>query len=247
MKATRGATRVIYDWDELRTSAVAWHVNPNELSNSALYDRCFGWLSAEERTHYMNRRTDETRHEYLTTRALCRATLSRYTGVNPSDWVFATTVTGKPRIAQPAKFKSVRFNLTHTAGLVVFLLSRAGEVGVDAEETSRTVDVAQVARHFLSTRERARLGGLPDELRLKLFFEQWVLREAYFKGVGKGVASAPERFAIEIGKNGQPAQIRDWRLYLFRPNAKHVAGAAVRQPRGSPPVRVRWSKAKNLA
>ena len=79
--------------------------------------------------------TERQRHDYLTARVLCRATLSRYAPVHPSEWKFEKGAYGKPRIAAPAGFESLHFNLTHTEGLMIFLVSRAGEVGIDAEKT----------------------------------------------------------------------------------------------------------------
>ena len=169
----------------------------------------------------------------------CRATRESTPPIGVSEQVRMA----KPKIIGPADFKSLRFNLAHTSGLVICLVSRAGEVGVDAEETSRLVDIAQVARHFLSRREQACLENLPAHLRIARFFKQWVLREAYLKGIGKGIAHAPERFTVRLGENDQPLPIRNWQFFLCRPSAKHVAAAAVRQRRGAAPVSVRWLKA----
>ena len=232
-----------HEWHELRNTADAWQLRLNEISPSALQNGCFSWLSIEEQAHCERFRSERSRHEYLAARALRRATLSRYTGVDPSHWRFGTSSHGKPKIIGPADFKSLRFNLAHTSDLVICLISRAGEVGVDAEETSRLVDIAQVARHFLSRREQACLENLPAHLRIARFFKQWVLREAYLKGIGKGIAHAPERFTVRLGENDQPLPIRNWQFFLCRPSAKHVAAAAVRQRRGAAPVSVRWLKA----
>lgn len=119
-------------------------------------------------------------------------------------------------------------------------------MGVDAEETSRVVDVAQVARHFLSRREQARLEDLPAHQRVERFFEQWVLREAYLKGIGKGIAAAPERFTLKFGENGEPLPIGNWQFFLRWPGEKYVAAAAIRPRRGAAPVSVRWLKADDL-
>ena len=93
-----------------------------------------GWLSADEAEHLRRLKSEAPRREYLATRVLCRATLSRYVGVDPAHWRFCAGRNGKPRIAGPRGFVSLRFNLTHTRGLVICLVTRTGEVGVDAEE-----------------------------------------------------------------------------------------------------------------
>jgi 4'-phosphopantetheinyl transferase len=233
-------------WLELRTTAHAWQFSTDEIAPRLLRQRCFPWLSIQERAHWKKFKTEKSRHEYLAARALCRVTLSWYTGIGPPNWSFGRSSNGKPTIVGPAEFKSLRFNLAHTNGLVICLVSRAGEVGVDTEETSRAVNVAQVARHFLSRQEQRRLEKLPEHECIARFFEQWVLREAYLKGTGKGIVAAAERFTIKFGDNGQPLPIGSWQLSLHRPSARYVAAAAVRQRRGAAPVSVRWLKSDDL-
>lgn len=233
-------------WHGLGTGADAWQLNPSTISAVLLRKRCLGWLSSEERAKHDELRSERLQHAYLAARALCRATLSRYTSVHPSEWRFDVTAHGKPKIAGPVEFKSLRFNLTHTTDLVICLVSRAGEVGVDVEDTSRAVDIEQMARHFVSRREEARLSRLPATARAERFFEQWVLKEAYLKGIGKGVALGPERLMVRSDDDGRIAPIRDWRFFLHRPTSSHVAAAAVRRRDAAEPVSVRWLSADGL-
>lgn len=233
-------------WHGLETVADAWQLEPSRISADLLRKRCLSWLSSEERAQHEALRSERLQHAYLATKALCRATLSRYTAVDPSEWRFDTTSHGKPKVAGPIEFTSLRFNLTHTTGLVICLVSRAGEVGVDVEDTSRVVDVEQVARHFFTAREAARLNGLCDASRVERFFEQWVLKEAYLKGIGKGVALGPERLTVRSDDDGRIARIRDWRFFLHRPTASHVAAAAVRRRDPAETVSVRWLPADGL-
>jgi 4'-phosphopantetheinyl transferase len=172
--------------------------------------------------------------------------LSRYTGVAPVDWKFVKSAHGKPSIAEPAEFSSLQFNLTRTDGLIVCLVSRAGEVGVDAEETSRPVDIAQVARHFFSAKEQASLAACAPERRGKRFFEQWVLKEAYLKGRGTGLSETPPMLTIELGNDGRPMPVDDWQLALHDPSPQHVAATAIRARRGAPAIPISWFDALGL-
>jgi 4'-phosphopantetheinyl transferase len=227
-------------WDALLTAAHAWQFFPNELRTPALRDRWLSRLPADERAQYQRIRTEQLREGYLAARVLCRTTLSRYAGVDPSEWRFGVGLRGKPTLVEPADFKSLRFNLTHTNNLVICLVTRAGEVGVDAEETSRAVDARLVARHFLSRREQARLARLPSDERAVRFFEQWVLREAYVKATGKGLAYSPERFSIEQAESGQPIAIGNCQFSLHRPTPNHVAAAAVLRRECEAAVSIDW-------
>jgi len=234
------------DWESLRSAAHAWQYSPEELSPQALRERYSSWLSAEERRCGNERRTDRLRHDYLTARLLCRAVLSSYTGVDPRSWSFRTGLYGKPYVCEPSEFRSLHFSLTRTRGLVVCLVSRTGELGVDAEETSRPLDVGRIASHFLSAAEHARLCNLPAQRRNARFFEQWVLKEAYAKGIGRGLAHSPDRLTVESDDDGRPLPIDEWQFSLYHPSAYHVAATAVRAGPAAPAVPVRWMTARGL-
>jgi 4'-phosphopantetheinyl transferase len=237
---------IIRSWHDLLTAAHAWQIDPRDIAPPELRTRCLSWLSSDERAHYESIGSERLRHDYLCARSLCRATLSHYTSVDPPAWRFATNARGKPRILRPAIFKTLRFNLTHTNGLMICLVSRAGAVGVDAEETSRVVDVEQIARHFASGREQLRLRNLDGPKRRERFFEQWVLREAYLKATGRGIASAAERFAIARDADVDAMRAGTWQFSIHRASSNHVAAAAVRRHHATDPIAVHWLRADGL-
>jgi 4'-phosphopantetheinyl transferase len=204
-------------------------------------------LAINERAQYEQFATSQMREEYLAARALCRATLSHYTGVDPSRWRFSKGSHGKPIVADPVEFDSLRFNLTHTDDLVVCIVSRAGEVGVDAEKTSRAIDDLAVGRHFFSRRQQARLASLPPDERAEGFLEQWVLKEAYVKATGEGLAYAPERLTIEQDEKGEPVPVANCQFALWRPTPDHVAAAAVLLRDGDPAISLDWLRPPTCA
>jgi 4'-phosphopantetheinyl transferase len=228
------------DWDGLLTAVHAWQLRPSELRAPEVRDRWLFLLPADERSQYHQFRTGGMRESYLAARVLCRVTLSRYTGADPSEWRFGKGPHDKPTLVGPDRFNSLRFNLTHTNDLVICVVTRAGEVGVDAEETSRPVDASLVARHFLSRREEARLANLPPRERIERFFEQWVLKEAYVKATGTGLVNAPERLTVEQRDDGQPVSIGGCQFSLHRPDSSHVAAAAVFRPYRTGLVSFEW-------
>lgn len=213
---------------------------------SNLERRIVSWLSPKEWARHERFRTDHLRHSYLATRWLCRTALSRYTGVDGKDWTFVDNANGKPAIAGPAQFAELRFNLTHTEGLLACAVSRAGEVGIDAEEISRSVDFEGIAANFFSQTERAALESLSPQDRPGKFMEYWVLKEAYLKGCGTGFSQPPEGFTIKWADDGQPLPIADWQLSMHRPTSHHVAAVAVRPHAAMTPVPIIWREIKSL-
>lgn len=204
---------------ELSRAAHAWHVSPNDLSPHELASRCLAWLGSDELARYRQLGSAQLKHEFLTAHALCRAALSHYARVDPSRWWFRETQNGKPVITEPAEFASLHFNVTHTAGLAVCIVSRVAAVGIDAECASQRVDVEQVARHFFSKNERTHLSSLPAQERTRRFFELWVLKEAYVKAMGSGLPEAVEEGIVE------PSSECELTLHWITP--EHVVAAAV--------------------
>jgi 4'-phosphopantetheinyl transferase len=228
---------------QLSAQAHAWTAWTRDVAAASLARCCAGWLTPDERQRLEQLLTPRLQHEYRLTRALCRIVLSHYADVDPADWKFTTGRFGKPRIAGPAGYTSLRFNLTHTNGLVICIVSRAGEVGIDAEETSRPVDVDEIIQHFFAPAEQTELAALPAAKRRERFFEHWVVKEAYLKGIGQGILRELERLGIEWDRTGRPADKGFWRFSLHRVGAHHIAAATVRCKNDVP---IRWMSAARL-
>src|SRR5690242_7284911 len=67
-------------------------------------------------------------------RAMARTMLSRNVDMKPRDWPFVIDEHGRPQLAmRPAHAPELRFNLTHTKGLVSCAVTVGREVGIDVE------------------------------------------------------------------------------------------------------------------
>jgi 4'-phosphopantetheinyl transferase len=227
-------------WNEILTSAHAWYINPEQISPATLP---LNWLDATEHSHLRKIPRKNLQHIFLATRILCRATLSHYAEIHPADWRFKTTTHGKPKIFAPRGYSSLRFNLTHSDSLIICLITRAGEVGVDAEEISRRVNIDEVIRHFFAPSEQAELTVLTPTKRIKRFFEIWVLKEAYLKGRGRGLTISPERVPIQFDAKHKLRPIRGWQLALHHPTPNHVVATAIR---ANEPIKIVWKNAAGL-
>jgi 4'-phosphopantetheinyl transferase len=191
-------------------------------------------------------KTPRLRHVYLASRALCRAALSRHARIDPNDWKFIKNRHGKPRIATPAIFRSLKFNLTHTNGLIACVVFSAGEVGIDVENISRNMEIREVGRLFFSRSERADLAKIAANKQLSQFFKMWVLKEAYLKGLGSGMWREPTGVTIKFNSRGHPLPLGPWQFSLHRPTKNHIAAVAIRARLKSRPVKIRWHRADDL-
>jgi 4'-phosphopantetheinyl transferase len=145
----------------------------------------------------------EGRCQCLISRMLVRTVLSSYTGHDPAVWRFVENRYGKPSIAQPADC-SVRFNLSHTTGLVVCAVSLSSEVGVDAEDCQRRLADVSIAQHYFAPEEIASLEAESPDERPQRFLEFWTLKEAFVKAHGAGLSIPLKDFAFLLQQNQPP-------------------------------------------
>ena len=146
---------------------------------------------------------EETRHNHLVARALVRTTLSRYAETAPAAWRFVENDHGCPFIAAEQNPEGLRFNLSHTTGLVVCAVTRGRDVGVDVEYEPRDSRTTKIADRFFAPSEVAALHRLPEALHRERFFTYWTLKEAYIKARGMGLAIPLKRFWFEVDTPGQ--------------------------------------------
>lgn len=158
-------------------------------------------MSPEERARHERFRGDRLRHDFLMARALVRRTLSRYADVAPEDWTFEMGSHGKPSIARRHGSR-LRFNLSHTRGMIACAVRLNDEVGLDVETSARRNDITRIADRFFSAEEVRALRSLPAAEHPARFFTYWALKEAYIKARGLGLAIPLGAFTFRVEGEG---------------------------------------------
>lgn len=191
---------------------------------------------------------ERDRRSFLLTRALVRTTLSRYASVAPADWRFIANVHGRPEILdRPAGVPDLRFNLSHTDGLIACAVTIGREVGVDVEHVGRHLMHDVAGRHF-APKEVTDLRSLPESEQDRVFFDYWTLKEAYIKARGFGLALPLGDFAFKLNPPHAPAisfepALEDdpatWQFLQDWPTPTHRLALAVRRDGQDLPVRIR--------
>ncbi len=179
-----------------------FHAWSAAVADEASAERCRALLSDDERARELRFRFAEDRQSYLMAHALVRHVLSQLCGVAPDALRFANGEHGRPELASPQRAPRLRFNLSHTRGLVACGVTLERDIGVDVEHIDRRIEIDRLAESVFSERERAALYALQPEARRERFFELWTLKESYIKAVGVGI-SMPLR-AISIDPAAQP-------------------------------------------
>ena len=118
-------------------------------------------LSEDERERMARFVFDHDRHAFVITRAHVRTMLSRYAAVAPADWRFVENVHGRPELFdRPEGTPDLRFNISHTDGLIACAVTIGREVGVDVEHIARHL-THDVAGRFFAPDEVSDLRRLP--------------------------------------------------------------------------------------
>jgi 4'-phosphopantetheinyl transferase len=222
--------------DSLRRETHVWFNIPESVRDDGLLQRLKGTLSDAELDKYQRLRFPEDRHRYLVSHAMVRATLSKYVDISPAAWHFSLGEHGRPEIDAPDT-PPLRFNMTHTDGLVSCIVTLEDDCGIDAEKITARHATSEIAKRMFSADENTRLETLSGDARLEYFYTCWTLREAYVKARGIGISCAMRQLklsftdphAIQVSFS---FDIKDdaelWNFQLFRPTSAHILATASR-------------------
>jgi 4'-phosphopantetheinyl transferase len=202
-------------------------------------------LSPDERERVRRLRSSRNRRRVAVSRGLLRRLLAGYAGVAAHELRFSYGPWGKPALAPLPRGMDLRFNVAHSAELIVVAITRARPVGVDVERIRPLRNLERLARRHLSSREWAAFRRVPEARRTEAFFDFWTREEAFCKAMGRGLPLRPQR--IEMARvSGRPASVpavdaaaeeaSAWCLRHFEPAPGYVGALAVRGRRG----RVVW-------
>jgi 4'-phosphopantetheinyl transferase len=192
-------------------------------------------LSAEERAQAERLRRDRDRAVYVRTRVFLRQLLAGYLHVGVADVVLGAGAEGKPEVIGASCRGWPYFNVSHSGSVSLIAVSERGEVGVDVELVRDDGTLRDVALAFFSATEVAAISRLPRHERRDAFFDCWVRKEAYLKGLGTGLRRATTDFDVPLGPAG--GIVRDharaagarstWHVYPLDVGRGYAAALAV--------------------
>lgn len=218
-----------------------WLACPDDINDPVLLSNYMTMLSDEEKVNMQRFYFAKHRHQYLVTRALIRSTLSYYVDIPPKDWHFSVNDYGKPEIANEVLDIPLRFNLSHTDGLIVCALVLENDIGVDIETMQRTHTSLDIAKHYFSKQEFASLQVLAKHKQAERFLQYWTLKEAYIKAKGLGLSLPLDQFSFFIEEQ-QPIRVEfdpclnddanTWQFWQFYPSKQHIAAVALKSNSG---------------
>ena len=166
------------------------------------------WLRAS-RFHF-----ERDRSRFIATRGLLRSILAEYLGDEPGALRFKAGQHGKPELENSGS--ALRFNLSHSDGLMLLAVTHAREIGVDLEFMRHDMPFETLADHYFDPEDAWDLRLLPAAQRAWKFYDVWTCAEARLKAHGVGIADG-----LRITEPDR------WSLLKLTPAAGYAAALAV--------------------
>jgi 4'-phosphopantetheinyl transferase len=204
------------------TDVHVWYRFTRSLSETAIAN-ARRLLSPDEHTRWKRLVRTEDQRDYIAAHAMMRQALSAYAPVAPTDWAFSTETWGKPQLAGTRHASTLKFNLSHTRGLVACVVTRGLDVGIDVENINAEMDLLELARQNFSPAEVSALEACSSEVRPARFVEIWTLKEAYVKATGRGITGGLNHWGFRFESSdglefSAPPDSGDWAFALVAPS-----------------------------
>ena len=167
--------------------------------------------------------------------------LSHFTDVAPEAWRFENGEHGRPEINDKLNPEHLRFNISHTNGLVACALTTRYDIGVDVEWPARSNMFDTIAESKFSNREFTCFKASPPTEQRRVFFSFWTLKESYIKAIGKGLREPLDSFAFDLESlkisflhENDNRNSDCWSFGLFSPSQDHLCALCVGRPASAP-------------
>lgn len=187
-----------------------------------------GLLNQEEQNRAKQFIFEKERNRFTTARGILRCLLAGYLGCSAKDLEFSLGPSGKPALRDNF---SLRFNLTHSNGLILYAFSLGRELGIDVEEQLKESTNPEIVARYFSTNEQAEFFALPPTAQEEAFYSGWTRKEAYLKARGDGLQATLKNFDVSLNPE-QPLTLRSedsdrWGMHSFCPEPGFVAALVV--------------------
>ncbi len=234
-----------------------WYTSPQECQDPDLLEQYRQLLTEKETEKQQRYIFEKDRRDALVTRVFVRDLLSQYMDTPAEDWRFSKGDKGKPEIINPSI--PLRFNLSHTKGLIICAVTLNHDIGCDVEHIERKSDVLAIANRFFSKVEVNELFSLSVSEQRDRFFDYWTLKESYIKSLGQGLAIPLSEFSYHIGRKQSPWLNKNihlsfessrndepelWQSWLFYPGDQHRISVSIRNRFAQQKDAIKWPSYK---
>jgi 4'-phosphopantetheinyl transferase len=149
--------------------------------------------------------TPHHRARFAAARGALRVILGAYLERPPADVAFAYERNGKPVLADRG---AVRFSLSHAGGLAVVAGAGDNRVGPDGRQVRSVPHAASIVERHFAASEQAAFRDAAEADRMRVFFACWTRKEAYLKGVGRGITGSLAAVEVLPPPSGAAGRLR---------------------------------------
>ncbi len=161
-------------------------------------------LSNDEQEKANTLKIEAVYNQYVITRAMLRKALAQQLHCLTSELTIQYFEKGKPYLSNNDYY----FNVSHTNAAAVIAISPNVTLGVDVENSQRSVDYDGVSTHVFTEREQDFITASSDKQRA--FFKAWTRKEAFIKAHGAGMYS--DLKAVSVTANNEQSIVEDTQL-----------------------------------
>lgn len=183
-----------------------WKVNQQQQLN-ALWKH----LSHDERAKAERFHFQKDRNEFVLARGVLRQLISYYIKVPAHRLSFQYTAYAKPYLSEEFCSSRLKFNVSHSHGIILLAFTIGRELGIDVEQMRADFATEEIARNFFSTHEVSTLQSLPETLRVEAFYNAWTRKEAFIKAIGEGLSIPLNKFDVTLAP-GESARLLATRI-----------------------------------
>jgi 4'-phosphopantetheinyl transferase len=192
-------------------------------------------LAADEKARAERFYFARDRGHFIVARGVLRAILARYLNRAAAQLSFCYGPQGKPALAGESGADAIQFNLSHSHGLALYVVTKGRQLGIDLERIRPEVAVSEIADRFFPPEESATLRALPADMQREAFFRSWTRKEASIKARGEGLSLPLKQIELPLPQdeshtagNAQtaPVETARWSLLDLIPAPDYVAAIA---------------------
>ena len=171
--------------------------------HSSRLDGVLELLEPDEQKRARAYRFDNDRRRYLGSALLQRSVLAHYLSCSLRDLSFSRNEWGKPSLE--GNDHGIEFNISRSHEVALLAVSGGSTVGVDVEYAAGCHPGAMAVATQFSGPERRYIETASNPP--QALFEIWARKEAYIKGIGRGLSHPLHEFDVTPNSN---AIISDW-------------------------------------
>jgi 4'-phosphopantetheinyl transferase len=197
------------------------------------------FLSPLEMARHERYLVQRKKNEFFLARKFAKTLLGQLLNISPGKIEFKVAESGKPFLWLHGRAAPLRFNISHTAGLIACAFSYDCELGVDVECLADPRD--NLAERFFHPCEVEEYGTLDQAGRARRFCQLWTLKEAYLKATGHGFSvplnsfwfsfpaeNGSEGLEIHFDRHPKIDHAACYQFFQGQPSPEHLLAVAVK-------------------